>query len=113
MLRFILSAIAILMMTPAQAQSAIETGRRLFTDAEKGNCIACHQVPADASVKSFSQIGPSLAGVKSRIADRAKLRALIWDPFPAQPTTVMPPFGRNRILTGEEIEAVARYVETL
>lgn len=98
---------------PAFAQNPVDDGRRLFANAEKGNCIACHQVPADDSLKSFSRIGPSLADVKTRIPDRARLRAIIWDPLVTLPNSVMPPYGRNRILTEAEIDAVVAYLETL
>lgn len=103
----------ILLALPGMAQDAVDTGRRVFANPDKGNCIACHQVPADASLKSFSRIGPSLADVKTRIPDRARLRAIVWDPVVDRPNTVMPPYGRNRILTEAEIDAVVAYLETL
>ncbi len=106
---FVLSLLPVLV----HAQSGVETGRRLFSDPAKGNCISCHQAPADTGIKSFSRIGPVLANVKSRIADRNALRALIWDPLASRPNALMPPFGRNRILTDAEIDAIVLYVETL
>ena len=104
-----------LMLLPSwtQAQSGVEAGRRLFADPQKGNCIACHQAPADATIKSFSRIGPSLVDVKSRVPDRNKLRDIIWNPLASRPSAFMPPFGRNRILTDAEIDAIVLYVETL
>ena len=111
--RFACLAAGFLLALPAMAQDAVDTGRRVFANPDKGNCIACHLVPADASLKSFSRIGPSLADVKTRIPDRARLRAIVWDPVAGQPNTVMPPYGRNRILTEAEIDAVVAYLETL
>jgi mono/diheme cytochrome c family protein len=81
-------------------------GRTLFVDAGKGNCSSCHQAPADKSVNSLSTIGPPLAAIRERYADRAKLVEDIA-------ATVMPPYLRHRISTSPEIERIADYVSTL
>jgi sulfur-oxidizing protein SoxX len=111
--RFACLVAGFLLSLPAFAQNPAESGRQLFANAGKGNCIACHQVPGDESQRSFSRIGPSLSDVKARIPDRARLRAIIWDPLAVLPNSVMPPYGRNRILTEAEIDAVVAYLETL
>ena len=95
------------------AQTAAVDGRQLFLDVRKGNCAACHQVPGDSSIAGKSRIGPELAGIKQRYSDRALLRAAIWDLSEKIPGTIMPPYGKHRILTETEIDAVVRYLETL
>jgi len=95
------------------AQATVTDGRELFTDARKGNCAACHQDSGSSPITSKSRIGPDLAGIKGRYPDRAQLRAAIWDLSDKLPNTIMPPYGKHRILTGTEIDAVVRYLETL
>ena len=87
-------------------------GKSLAFDRKKGNCLACHAIPSEPKVESPGTIGPPLANIKDRY-DRAELRARIWDETVANPDTVMPPFGRNKILTEEELDAVTDYIMTL
>jgi len=51
--------------------------------------------------------------MKARYPDRDKLRARIWDETAVNPDSVMPPFGRNKILTEQEIDLVTDYVQGL
>ncbi len=94
-------------------QAAGDAGRELFLDSRKGNCAACHQAPGDTSITSKSRIGPELVSMKQRYTDRALLRAAIWNLSEKIPGTIMPPYGKHRILTETEIDAVVRYLETL
>ena len=48
-----------------------------------------------------------------RPPDRNDLVAIITDETRRNPQTVMPPFGRNRILTEQEINAVVDFLQTL
>ena len=95
----------------AASQTDSTPGRALFLDPGKGNCAACHQVPADPAIKSTSRIGAPLVGIKSQYPDRARLRAIIWDLSATIPDTIMPPYGRHRILTEAEIDALLRYLD--
>lgn len=102
--------------TQASAQSATLDGRALFIEQSKGNCTACHKTPTDASLKSASDIGPPLESIKQKYAtpiDRARLRELIQDPGKINPNTIMPPYGKHRILSDAEINAIVGYLETL
>ena len=58
-------------------------------------------------------IGPPLVAMKARFPDKAKLRAQIWDSTQTNPNTMMPPFGRNSLLSGDEIELIMNYLYTL
>ena len=100
----------------AAAQSPTVDGRTIFIDERKGNCSACHRTPTDAALKSVSTIGPSLEAIKQKYplaADRLRLRNAIWDLSKTAPNTIMPPYGKHRILTDPEIDALITYLETL
>ena len=88
-------------------------GRGLAFDRTKGNCLACHAIPGEPKIESPGDIGPPLVNMKKRYPDRAKLRARIWDETAVNPDSVMPPFGRNKILTEQEIDLVTDYIQGL
>lgn len=88
-------------------------GRALFTDPGKGNCIACHQVPAGAGPQVRADVGPRLDGARLKGWDRARLRDLLHDPTRANPDTVMPPYGRHRLLDDREIERLIDFLHAL
>lgn len=92
----------------AQSSSVPEA----FTRPDKGHCIACHALPA-APGRPGGDAGPPLSGARMRELGAARLRALIDDPTQANPNTVMPPYGRHRILESAEIEAVVRFLQAL
>ena len=89
---------------------AVTQGGCIVLSRKKGNCIACHAI---AGAAAAGNIAPPLVSMKQRFPDRAKLREQIWDATKAHPNTVMPPFGRNMILTPEEIDKVVDFVLTL
>ena len=93
----------------AQAQSAAE-GQKLAFDRGKGNCLTCHAIKGGTLPGS---IGPELIDIKSKYPNRAELVAIVSDETLRNPLTVMPPFGRNRILTPKEIDAVVDFLQTL
>ncbi len=98
---------------PALATAADLPGRAIAHDQEKGNCLACHRMPADPGAETAATLGPPLADIKRRYPDRAALRAQIWDAGVKNPATIMPPYGRHRILTESEIDLVAEYIHGL
>jgi sulfur-oxidizing protein SoxX len=51
--------------------------------------------------------------MKARFPDKSKLRAQIWDATKMNPNTIMPPFGKNGILTDEQIDKVVEFIYTL
>ncbi len=103
-----------LMSFPATAAdgagSVIEKGKAVSVDRKKGNCLACHAMD-DGTLPG--NIGPPLIAMKARFPDKAKLRAQIWDPTVINPNSIMIPFGRNRVLSEEEIDQVVEYIYTL
>ncbi len=103
-------AFACAVATGTQAQVA---ARDLFVRADKGQCIACHQLPEGAGAATRADIGPRLDGGRMRALGKAGLRQSIADPTVANPDTVMPPFGRHRILDAGEIERLVEFLLAL
>jgi L-cysteine S-thiosulfotransferase len=95
----------------AQATGANATeGQKIAFDRGKGNCLTCHVIQGGDLPGS---IGPELKDIKTRYPDRNDLVAILNDESKRNPQTVMPPFGRNRILTKQEIDAIVDFLQTL
>ncbi len=93
--------------TSAHAQTM--PGQTLAFDRAKGNCLTCHDIKGGDAP---GNVGPQLADMKKRFPDRKELAAVVFDETKRNPLTVMPPFGRNLILTNDEIEAVVDFLYT-
>ncbi len=106
------SVVGVLMTAPvlAEEQKKEETGQDIAFNNRKGNCLACHSIPGDPKAVTIANIGPPLIAMKARFPDKAKLRAQIWDPTVANPYTAMPPYGKHKILTEQELDKVVDYV---
>ncbi|HET8609956.1 MAG TPA: sulfur oxidation c-type cytochrome SoxX [Burkholderiales bacterium] len=94
----------------ASSQTSVEQGKALAFSRTKGNCLACHTMKGGALA---GNIGPGLSGMKARFPDRKTLFNHIWDEAKYNPMTVMPPFGRNKILSKQEIQKVVDFLYTL
>ena len=92
---------ATLVARPAAAAS--EDAQKLLNS----NCQQCHQIKG---ITDFGNVGPSLIGLKDRYPDRKDVVAIINDETKRNPQTVMPPFGRNLILTKQEIDTIVDYL---
>jgi len=103
-------------LVPLQATAAegaadiVKQGKEVAFDRKKGNCLACHMIEDGASP---GDIGPPLVAMKTRFPDKAKLREQIYDPMISNPGTRMPPFGKHKILSDGEIDAIVEYIYTL
>jgi sulfur-oxidizing protein SoxX len=95
---------------PARAQSAAAEGQALAFDRGKGNCLTCHDIKGGDLPGT---IGPALKDIKSKYPNRNDLVAILTDETKRNPQTVMPPFGRNHILTEQEISAIVDFLQTL
>ena len=95
------------------ADNRISTGRQVAHDFDKGNCLACHSAPRDEQAVTLANIAPPLVMMRERFPDREELRKRIWDPTVGNPDTIMPPYGKHRILTDQEIDLVIDYLYTL
>ncbi|MDF0520855.1 sulfur oxidation c-type cytochrome SoxX [Bradyrhizobium yuanmingense] len=109
----LLAALALLAgaaIAPAGAQSTVAEGQKLAFDRGKGNCLTCHVIKGGDLPGT---IGPELKDIKAKYPDRNELTAIIFDETKRNPQTMMPPFGRNRILTEQEIDAIVDFLQTL
>ncbi|MFO1398942.1 MAG: sulfur oxidation c-type cytochrome SoxX [Burkholderiales bacterium] len=99
-------------------------GRALIVARESANCVLCHAVP-DAAVRFAGNVGPSLAGVGSRLT-AAQLRLRIADSTRLDPDSVMPSYFRTEglvrvasayegkpVLSAREVEDLVAYLVTL
>ncbi len=90
-----------------EAASALEQGKAIAFDRKKGNCLACHMI---ATGDLPGNVGPPLVAMSMRYPDKAKLRAQIWDSSAVNPMSTMPPFGKHRILSEDEIDLVTEFI---
>lgn len=93
-----------------EEMSRLKQGEAIAFNRFKGNCLACHYVEGGDLTGNY---GPPLIAMKIRYPDLDVLRSQIWDAAIKNPDTRMPPFGRNRILTEEEIDLVTEYIQSL
>ena len=93
----------------ASAQTPALPGQALAFDRAKGNCLTCHDIKGGDAP---GNVGPPLADMKKRFPDRNALAGIIFDETARNPQSVMPPFGRNLILTHDEIEAIVDFLYT-
>lgn len=103
-------ALALVIGGPVAAQSSVAEGQKLAFDRNKGNCLTCHDIKGGDLPGT---IGPPLKDIKSKYPDRNELVAILNDETKRHPLTIMPPFGRNLILTGQEIDAIVDFLRTL
>jgi sulfur-oxidizing protein SoxX len=111
-LAVLVSGASLIPQTAVGASQAdmVKYGKEVAVDRRKGNCLACHMMDDGVSP---GDLGPPLVAMKARFPDKAKLRAQIWDPQVTNPGTRMPPFGKHKILSEKEIDAIVEYLYTL
>jgi len=108
--RAIAAAALLQIATTASAQLS---ERDLLARPDKGHCLACHQLPAGAAPESNATLGPALTGARMRELGKPALREVLRDPTKSNPDTVMPPYGRHRILDAREIDRLVDYLYAL
>lgn len=96
-------AVASIAALSPPARAAPPSGKALFAQ----HCEQCHRA---VDSEDFGNIGPSLVDLRSRYPDDQPVLAIVRDETRRNPGTVMPPFGRHRILTDEEIRAIVGYL---
>ncbi len=97
----------------AKAPEKPMTGKELAFSGKKGNCLACHAMPSVSDAVPAGNIAPPLIAMKARFPDRAALKSQIEDAARKNPKTMMPPYGRNSILTQSEIDLLVDYIHSL
>ena len=102
-----------------------QRGREIVSDGNRGNCLACHQLPIPG-VEAYGTIGPPLAGIAARLSV-PMIRLRVVDTRNINPVSIMPGFYRdprliNRpgeeyrgrtFLTARQVEDVIAYLATL
>lgn len=106
----LLAALFVNAAIAAEPAKKEETGKEIAYDRTKGNCLACHAMPTMPDAAQPGNSGPPLVAMSARYPDKKALRAQIWDPMVRNPQTFMPPFGKHKILTEEEIDKVVDFV---
>ena len=91
-------------------QGVIAQGKAIAFHRHKGNCLACHAIEGGLLP---GNIGPPLISMQDRYQNKSQLREQIWDATVNNPHTIMPPFGKHKILTEEEIDKVVAFIYTL
>ena len=108
------SAVAVLLgsftLAPQIASADAAAGKKVAENRKGGNCFACH---AYEGAKLAGNIGPPLVAMKARFPDRARLKAQLEDPQQFNDNTLMPPYGKNRILSDADIENIIDWLYTL
>jgi sulfur-oxidizing protein SoxX len=97
-------------LASAEGMGALEQGKELAFDRKKGNCLACHTIEGG---NSPGNIAPALIAMQSRFANKAELRAQIWDATVKNPESPMPPFGKHGALSEKEVDLITNFVWTL
>jgi sulfur-oxidizing protein SoxX len=108
--------------SPLAAAGDPARGREIFVSREGGHCVLCHAVPG---VAIAGDVGPSLAGVGSRLS-APQIRLRIVDITRVNPTAAMPAFHRTEglvrvapqyvgkpALDGRQVEDLVAYLGTL
>lgn len=88
---------------------AAARGRTVAFDRSLGNCLACHTMKGSDVP---SNVGPQLSDLKQRFPDPKQLYDILYDEEQRNPQTVMPPFGKNLILTPQQIRDVVAFLYT-
>lgn len=94
----------------AQEAKKEETGKDISFNRSKGNCLACHAMPTVSDAEQPGNSGPPLIAMKDRFPDKKVLRAKIWDATATNSSSYMPPMGKHKILSEQEIDKVVDYI---
>ncbi len=85
----------------------LEKGKKIAFTRNKGNCLACHVI-ADGELPG--NLAPELKNIARRFKNPQQLRQFIWDASAFNAETIMPPFGKNKILNKQEIDVLVNYL---
>ncbi|HJL56299.1 MAG: sulfur oxidation c-type cytochrome SoxX [Arenicellales bacterium] len=99
--------------TVAKDADTIVKGWCAAINRKGGNCLACHQATISPWPEGFppgGNIAPPLVAMAARFPDRAALRAQVWDATVVNPTTSMPPFGRHKLVSEEDIDNIVDWL---
>jgi L-cysteine S-thiosulfotransferase len=92
-----------LLLGVTSASAASPDAKKLFDE----HCQQCHQAKG---IDNYGNVGPSLVDLKARYPKRDDVVAIVNDETKRNPETVMPPFGRNLILSKKEIDTIVDFL---
>jgi sulfur-oxidizing protein SoxX len=81
--------------------------KKWMFDRNKGNCLACHRIQEG---ELAGNLGPELKDLTLKFKTKTQLYQFIWDATAFNPKTAMPPFGKHKILTEDEITLIVDYL---
>ena len=84
----------------------------LMINPRKGNCLACHFIDVEDQSSGLAlsgNVGPILKYVPEKYSDQLQMIEYLNDPVARYPDTIKPPYGKHRILSETEIEAVVGF----
>lgn len=87
-----------------------ESGKAIAYDSRRGDCLACHAMPTLPDAGPAGNSGPPLIAMTARFPDKQALRAKLWDATASNPDTMMPPYGKHKVLTADEIDKVLDFI---
>jgi sulfur-oxidizing protein SoxX len=96
--------------------SAVTKGWCTTINRRKGNCLACHTIsvqPWPATLPEGGNLAPPLVSMKARFPDQEKLFKQIWDPTSLNDHSRMPPFGKHKLLSEQEIRSIIEFLHTI
>ena len=109
-------------MDPIAGPGDAVRGREVFVSRDAGHCVICHAAPG---IEVAGNVGPSLAGVGSRL-DAGQIRLRVVDITRAVPEATMPAFHRTGnlrnvaapyrgkpVLAAQQVEDVVAWLATL
>ncbi len=94
----------------SSSKQRLVVGKQLSFQRDKGNCLACHIIEEG---EDPGNIGPALVDIQTKFSSKSQLKAVIWDATQFNSQTSMPPFGKNKILSPEELDQVVDYIWSL
>jgi L-cysteine S-thiosulfotransferase len=92
-----------LLLSVTSTSAASPDAKKLFDE----HCQQCHQAKG---IDNYGNVGPSLIDLKTRYPKRDDVVGIVNDETKRNPETVMPPFGRNLILTKQEIDTIVDFL---
>ncbi|MFT7532291.1 MAG: sulfur-oxidizing protein SoxX [Gammaproteobacteria bacterium] len=93
-----------------------QTGWCLAINRRKGNCLGCHTILVNPWPEGFApggNVAPPLVAMKARFPERHKLYGQIYDATALNPNSKMPPFGKHKLLSEGEIDAIVEFLLTI
>jgi len=86
-------------------------GKRLAQSEDKGRCLNCHVLDKDGILPG--DLAPNLSKYATWGRDPKFVFQQIWDARAHNPSTIMPPFGTNALLSEVEVTHIVAYLGTL